>query len=216
MSSCKYDLILYDLDGTIWDSVGVIMDSFKACYQEVLGSCDRTDEDLMSYIGRPLIDTFEMHDAITAQKLFDAYLVINERYLRADALQLFPNVMEDLTAIKNLGIKQGVVTSKKEDAASITLELRGLDSFFDVYGFKESTPKHKPDAEPLIWAASQARITDMSRVLYVGDAMPDCLCAKNAGSDFALVSWSKMDKDAIMAAGPVNSRLIDRIIEIVK
>jgi len=212
----KYDLILYDLDGTIWDSVDVIMESFREAYIEVLGSCDRTDEDLMSYIGKPLIDTFEMHDKNTAQKLFDTYLEVNKKALLADRLQLFPSVMEDLEAIKKMGIKQGVVTSKKEDSATITLELRGLSDFFDVYCFKETTKKHKPDGEPLIWAASKMNITDMSRVLYVGDAMPDCLCAYNSGADFALVSWSKMDKDAIMAVSPDKYRLVDRIIEILK
>lgn len=212
----KYDLILYDLDGTIWDSVDIIMKSFKLAYDEVLGGCDRSDEDLMSYIGKPLIDTFEMHDEKTAQKLFDTYLQINEKFLLADALKLFPGVLEDLISIKKMGIKQGVVTSKKEDSASITLKLRGLDEFFDVYCFKESTTRHKPDAQPLLWASSQVEITDMSKVIYVGDAMPDALCAKNSGSDFALVSWSKMDKDAIMTVNPSNSRLVDSILEIIK
>lgn len=212
----KYDLILYDLDGTIWDSVGVIMTSFKDAYNEVFGYCDRTDEDFMSYIGRPLIETFEMHDSQTAQKLFDSYIRLNKELLLADKIQLFPYVMEDLITIKELGIKQGVVTSKKEDSATLTLKLRGLDNFFDVYGFNESTVKHKPDSEPLIWAASKLGVTDMSRVLYVGDALADAMCAFNSGSDFALVSWSQMDKEAIMAVNPCKSRLIERIIEIVK
>ena len=47
----KYDLVLYDLDGTLWDSIPLIMECFKKAYETVLGGTDRTDEDLMSYTG---------------------------------------------------------------------------------------------------------------------------------------------------------------------
>jgi pyrophosphatase PpaX len=77
-----------------------------------------------------------------------------------------------------------------------------LRVFFDVYVYKDDTAKHKPDPDPLIYAAGRLGITDMSRVIYVGDAMPDALCARNAGADFALVSWSKMDKEQIVREVP--------------
>ena len=44
----KYDLVLYDLDGTLQDSVPLIMESLKTAYDIVLGGTDRTDADLMS------------------------------------------------------------------------------------------------------------------------------------------------------------------------
>ena len=42
----------------------------------------------------------------------------------------------------------------------------------------------------------------MGRVLYVGDAVPDILSAKDAGCDFALVGWTKMDKEALKCHEP--------------
>ena len=47
----KYDLVLYDLDGTLQDSVPLIVESFHKAYERVFGRCDRTDADLMTYIG---------------------------------------------------------------------------------------------------------------------------------------------------------------------
>ena len=76
-SKYKYDCILYDFDGTLADTVPSILKSYKLAYQEVLGECNRTDEDLLSYIGLPLYRCFEMHDEDIATKLFDAYLKIN-------------------------------------------------------------------------------------------------------------------------------------------
>lgn len=210
-----YDLILYDLDGTIWDSIPVIMHSFRHAYEEVFGECKRSDADLMSYIGRPLPETFSMHDDETAKKLLDAYIVHNHELLKHDCIPMFPGVMEDLHLIKEMGYRQGVVTSKRHESADVTLKFKGLSDFFDVCLCKEDTVKHKPDGEPLIIAASKLGIEDMSRVIYVGDAMPDALCAGNAGAKFALVSWSSMDKEAIMAAAPEGSVVIGSLKELV-
>ena len=211
----RHELILYDLDGTVWDSIPLIMSCFKHAYEEVMGRCDRSDEDLMSYIGRPLPDTFAMHDDETKQKLLDSYLVYNHELLDQDAISMFPGVEDSLKRIKKSGVKQGVVTSKRHRAADVTLKFKGLFGFFDVYVCKEDTEHHKPEAEPLLFAAGKLGISDMSKVIYVGDAMPDALCAKNAGADFALVSWSQMDKEAIMKAAPEGSVLIDSLDELI-
>ena len=113
MSEFKYDCILYDFDGTLADSVPLIIDSFQKTYKEVLGRCDRTYEDLLSYIGLPLMVSFERHDKETAKKLFDAYLRINYEALANGEIDLFDGVMDELQRLKDMGIKQGIVTSKR-------------------------------------------------------------------------------------------------------
>ncbi|MBR1909268.1 MAG: HAD family hydrolase [Lachnospiraceae bacterium] len=210
----KYDLILYDLDGTIWDSIPLIMKCFKLAYLDVFGQCDRSDEDLKSYIGRPLPDTFAMHDAKTSEALLQAYLAHNSVLLENDEIPLFDGVISELRKIRDLGIPQGFVTSKRTLSAGITLRLKGLDNFFDVGICKEDTENHKPLPDPIITAAKRVQITDMSRVIYIGDALVDAICAKNACVDFALVEWSQMDKEKIIAAAPSGSRIISRFSEV--
>ena len=210
----KYDLILYDLDGTVWDSIPLIMKCFKLAYLDVLGRCDRSDEDLKSYIGRPLPDTFAMHEPKTSEALLEAYLAHNSKLLENDEIPMFDGVLTELHRIKELGIRQGFVTSKRTVSAGTTLRLKGLDDFFDVCICKEDTKNHKPRPDPIISAAQKAKITDMSRVIYIGDALVDALCAKNAGTDFALVEWSQMDKEKIIAAAPSGSRIISRFTDV--
>lgn len=210
----KYDLILYDLDGTIWDSIPLIMNCFKQAYMIVLGSCDRSDDDLKSYIGRPLGDTFSMHDEKTAAALLEAYLSVNGKMLENDEIPLFDGVKEELAKIRSLGIPQGFVTSKRLVSAGVTLKQKGLNEYFDVCVCKEDTDRHKPDPDPLIYAAGQKGINDMSRVIYIGDAVADALCAKNAGADFALVEWSRMDKGSVLACAPSGSRIIKSFSEV--
>ncbi len=210
----KYDLILYDLDGTIWDSIPLIMKCFKLAYLDVFGRCDRSEEDLKSYIGRPLPDTFAMHDAKTSEVLLEAYLAHNSVLLENDEIPLFDGVISELRKIRDLGIPQGFVTSKRTLSAGITLRLKGLDNFFDVGICKEDTENHKPLPDPIITAAKRVQITDMSRVIYIGDALVDAICARNACVDFALVEWSQMDKEKIIAAAPSGSRIISRFSEV--
>ncbi|MBQ6319429.1 MAG: HAD family hydrolase [Lachnospiraceae bacterium] len=210
----KYGLILYDLDGTIWDSIPLIMKCFKLAYLDVFGRCDRSDEDLKSYIGRPLPDTFAMHDPKTSEALLKAYFTHNGALLENDKIPLFDGVISEMHKIRDLGIPQGFVTSKRTVSAGITLRLKGLDNFFDVGICKEDTENHKPNPDPIITAAKAVNITDMSRVIYIGDALVDALCAKNAGTDFALVEWSQMDKEKIIAAAPSGSRIISRFTDV--
>lgn len=204
----KYDLVLYDLDGTLWDSVPLILECLKSAYDVVLGGTDRSDDDLQSYIGRPLGDTFSMHDDETRDKLVKTYLDINCARLKENAIPIFPGVYDFLAKIRTSGVKQGIVTSKRESSAMITIDLLELDGYFDVKVFREATERAKPHGDPLIEAARRAGITDMSRVLYVGDAVPDVLSARDAGADFALVGWTKMSREELDSLGP------DYIIEV--
>ena len=204
----KYDLVLYDLDGTLWDSIPLIMECFKKAYDTVLGGTDRTDEDLMSYIGRPLGDTFSMYDDETKERLVNAYLEYNCARLKENAIPIFPGVYDFLSKIGNLGVKQGIVTSKRETSAMITIDLLKLGGYFDTMVFREATERAKPHGDPLIEAARRLGITDMSRVLYVGDAVPDILSAEDAGADFALVGWTKMPREELDSLGP------DYIVEV--
>ena len=198
----KYDLVLYDLDGTLWDSIPLIMESLKKAYEIVLGGTNRTDDDLMSYIGKPLGDTFSMHDEDTKARLTEAYLDYNCARMKENVIPIFPGVYDFLSEIRACGVKQGIVTSKRESSAMITIGLLDLEEYFDTMVFREATERAKPHGDPLIEAARRLGITDMSRVLYVGDAVPDILSAGDAGADFALVGWTRMPLEELESLKP--------------
>ena len=202
MQEKKTDLVLYDLDGTIQDSVPLIVESYHKAYEMVLGECTRSDADLMSYIGRPLTDSLKMHDKETAEKLTEAYLAYNKMRMLEGAIALFPGVKEDLAKIGKLGYRQGIVTAKRRDSAMITIEMLGIAKYFDVMIFSEDTKRSKPHSDPLIEAAKRLGVKDMRRVLYVGDAVSDLLCARDCGASFALVEWTMMPKDELLSLKP--------------
>ena len=164
----KYDLVLYDLDGTLQDSVPLIMESLRTCYDIVLGGTDRTDEDLMSYIGKPLTDTFRMHDEETQERLIRAYLDYNCARMKENVIPIFPGVYDFLAKIRALGVKQGIVTSKLEESAMITIDLLELGQYFDDMVFREATERAKPYGDPLVEASALWALMDQNtrRVVF--------------------------------------------------
>ncbi|MBE7069138.1 MAG: HAD family hydrolase [Ruminococcaceae bacterium] len=202
MQKKKIDLILYDLDGTIQDSVPLIVESFQKAYEIVLGECTRSEADLKSYIGRPLRDSFERHDKETADKLTEAYLSYNLKRMMEGAISLFPGIKESLAKIQSLGYRQGIVTAKRRDSAMVTIEQLDIKKYFDTMVFGEDTARSKPYGDPIVEGARRLGTDDMSRVLYVGDAASDLLSARDCGASFALVDWTMMPKDEIGKLGP--------------
>lgn len=197
----QYDCVLYDLDGTIIDSVPAILESFRRAFIEVLGE-EAPQEYLLSTIGLPLGAAFAPYEP---QKVREA---LHEAYLRhnGDLLPLtaktFPGMEAALRKIQALGIPQGIVTSKRREPASFALEKLGFTSYFDLIVCREDTQQHKPNPEPLWLAAEKLGLSDYSRILYVGDSIHDLICASNAGIPAVAVDWTAMPKDQLREASP--------------
>lgn len=196
----RYDAILYDFDGTLADTIPMIVKCHQAAFDEVLG-IKKEEAFILNKIGLPLWDAFEGYDEETQKKLYDAYQRINERILTTEVRE-FPGIHEGLKAVAELGVRQGIVTSKRKESAMITVRQFDLEKYFDVFVSREDTKVHKPAPDPLFFAAEKLGITDMSRILYVGDSVHDLRCAHNAGADAAAVDWTYMPVDELKALSP--------------
>ena len=94
------------------------------------------------------------------------------------------------------------MTSKRKKSLMTSIEVLHLEKNFDSFIYKELTQGHKPGPEPLLYAMEKAGLTDSNRVLYVGDAAPDILCAQAASCDSVLVGWTRMPKEELIKLGP--------------
>ena len=198
----RYDIVLYDFDGTLADTVPVILQSFQNAFLEVTGHKENEDF-LLSTIGLPLMSAFcEYKDPQVRQLLHDVYLRENKKLL-ADSAHIFEGIEDGLAAVRDMGVRQGIVTSKRRDAALFTIRQFGIEDFFETIITREDTQIHKPNPEPIFLAMEKMGITDVSRVLYVGDSIHDLRCAANAGVDSAAVNWTYMPKDELAAEKPL-------------
>ena len=184
-------LILFDLDGTLVDSVG----DLSWCGNEMLhrlGLPRHDAEAARNWVGNGLerfvkrVLTADM-DAEPEVQLYQQGLdIFRELYAghASDRSELYPGVIEALQHLSRRELKLACVTNKPEPFTSRLIAAMGLDIFFDLVVAGDTTARKKPDPMPLHYAADHFGI-EYDRCLMVGDSSNDVLAARAAG--FAIV-----------------------------
>jgi pyrophosphatase PpaX len=191
--------VLFDLDGTLIDTNDLIIQSFKHTYRKHLNK-DVPDSEIVMHFGEPLLATLARYDEANADILIQTYRAHNET-VHDELTKEIVGVKETLRELKTLGIKIGVVTSKRRELAIRGLKLFNLHELMEVIITPEDTVKHKPEAEPVLKACELLEISP-KEALMVGDSHYDILCGKNAGSKSCLVKYTALPVDKIMKHNP--------------
>jgi pyrophosphatase PpaX len=183
----RWPVVIFDLDGTLADTVNLIVESYQHAFRTVIGR--EEDPDIIrSWIGRPLSTAFRDHSPELADQLYATYLSWNtdntERLIRS-----YEGAREVLVALGEAGAKVGVATSKRRESAQQALDLLGLSPHVNALVGLEDTEVHKPEPTPLLLALERLGESDPSRAAYVGDAVVDVLAGKAAGMATVAVTW---------------------------
>jgi pyrophosphatase PpaX len=182
----RYGCVVFDLDGTLANTIPLILASYDHALWSVLGT-HADPAEARSWIGQTLYGTFSVRYPEQAEALITAYLDYNLAHL--DELTLrYEGVAGLLTELAEAGVAIGVATSKRRSSAEATLRAVGLDGLIPVTVAMEDTLVHKPDPAPLLLAVERLS-HDASDAAYVGDAVVDVLAAQAAAMDAVAVSW---------------------------
>lgn len=201
--------VLFDLDGTLADTIGLIVTSYNHAMSTVIGQTRDPDE-IRSWIGRPLVETFEDVDPVRAGELDRVYrewnLANTHRLIRR-----YDGVAELIEALTEAGVRTGVVTSKRRATARTALDAVGLSGGIPLLAGLEDTATHKPGPEPLLYAAKALDAAPVDCV-YVGDAAVDVLAARAAGMASVGVTWGAGLRASLVAAAP--DALVDTVVDL--
>jgi pyrophosphatase PpaX len=201
------DAVLFDLDGTLVDTIPLIL----ACYEHTLAihlsGYDPGRDVIIGNLGRSLDDIlFDYAQAAgrpDPAEMSRAMLQTYRSFQRVNLPRLirpYEGVHESLAGLHARGLTMGVVTSKVEWAARETYERYGLGEFLSVHVFHDDTERHKPDPEPLLLAASKGGL-DVARTVYVGDSIHDMAAGKAAGMRTIGALWGPSGRDELLRAG---------------
>jgi len=138
---------LFDFDGTLVDSVELILDSLRHTTRTVLGRVV-PDDVLRARVGRPLAEHMRELDAERADDLVAVYREHNMRR-HADLLRPYPGVAAMLAGLRGRRARVGIVTSKMRPAVDAGMALVPLGEF-DAIVTCEDTDRHKPDPAPVL------------------------------------------------------------------
>lgn len=191
--------ILFDLDGTLIDTVELIRVSFRYATRTVLGH-ELPDEVTMANVGQPLAQQFRDMAPDHADELLCVYREYN--MARHDELaKEYPGTAETLEEIARRRIPMGVVTSKGAQATDRGLDLFDLHRFMRVVITADDVPVHKPDPYPLAFAAGLLG-AELEYCIYVGDSPHDMQAAVSGGAVSVAALWGAFGVRDVLAPGP--------------
>ena len=194
-----YDPVIFDLDGTVVDTVELIVESFRHATRTVLRE-ELPDEVILAGVGQPLMAQMRRLSTRHAQELYDTYREYNHR--RHDELiRGYEGVAEVLGELRAGGRRLGIVTSKSADTTQMAFRAVGLREHFDVVVTASDTTEHKPSPAPLVLCLERFGAS-AGGSLYVGDSPYDIEAGRAAGMATAAVAWGVFGREELLAARP--------------
>lgn len=196
-----YDVILFDLDGTLTDP-GLGITNSVAYALERYGIEVENRESLYPFIGPPLADSFMKFYGFDSEKAMDAITVYRE-YFRDRGIfenEVYEGVRELLENIKASGRKTVLATSKPEEFAVRILEHFDLAKYFDVVAGASMDEKRNKKGDVIKYAMEKGAFRSENAVM-IGDREHDIFGARENGLDSIGVLYGYGSRQELENAG---------------
>ena len=194
---CKYDTVLFDLDGTLTDSAPGI----TACAQKALDhfGLHYEQKDLTVFVGPPLRKMFPRF-GVSQADVEEAVAVFRQNYEDWGKYENAPydGIEALLSDLVRAGIQVGVATSKPEHLAVEILNRFDLSKYFALIAGASLDGSRDTKTEVLRYALQQMKY---QHCVLVGDTVYDACGAKELGIDAVGVSWGFGDLKQMKEAG---------------
>jgi phosphoglycolate phosphatase len=192
----KKELILFDLDGTLINSIPDItlatnkmLTHFnlpKLSIKEVTPFIGTGAKDLVKYV-LTHVQAPKYNPKAVFENAMPIFFSAYKEFTCEDTF-LYPNVKETLVYLKEKGYKMVICTNKPYPLVEPILKKLGIINFFNCWIGEESLAQKKPDAAPLIFLANKMN-TPIEKCIIVGDSKNDIIAAQNAKMDSIGVNY---------------------------
>lgn len=192
---------LFDLDGTLIDSIELIFSCYRHAAQTQLGVAP-ADEVWRVGLGTPLRAQFRT--ITNDEEAIEAMVVLFREYNHLhhdDRVSLYPDVAGVLETLSTRGVQLGVVTSKLKRGAERGLRLTGLLELFDTIVSVDEVTHAKPHQEPVEEALNRLG-ADASSTIFIGDSPHDLVAGRGAGVRTAGVLWGPFRREELSPESP--------------
>ena len=184
---------LFDLDGTLIDSVDLILRSYRHTMRRHRGH-EPSDDVWMRGLGTPLWVQFRQFSDDPAE--IEAMVATYREYNLAhhdEMVRPYQGVVEAVRSLHRGANVLGLVTSKMRSGAVRGLRIAGLEDAFDVIVGSDEVTHPKPHPEPVLIALERLGAPPESAV-FIGDSRHDLECGRAAGVKTAAVLWGPFDR----------------------
>ncbi|WP_433872796.1 HAD-IA family hydrolase [Saccharopolyspora sp. CA-218241] len=189
--------VVFDLDGVLVDSFGVMQQAFARAYAEVVGEGAAPFDEYRKHLGRYFPDIMRIMDLpLELEEPF-----VRESYRLADRVRLFDGVRELLSDLRGRGVRMAVATGKSGPRARSLLDGLGVLGHFEHVIGSDEVARAKP-APDIVLRALELLDTPAHRAVMVGDAVTDLVAAREAGVRGIAATWAEADVAALLGAEP--------------
>ncbi len=175
--------ILFDLDGTLWDSSQSVTESYNLALERLGYTLRMTQADIMGAMGKTMYEIahifFDYIDPERAESIMDYCTEVENEYIKTHGGYIYEGVKETLEALKAQGWFIACVSNCQSGYIEDFLEYSGYGCLFDDIECWGNTLKLKAYNISLV-----AKRNGLDRVVYVGDTMGDYNSAMEAGAEF--------------------------------
>lgn len=198
----RYDTILFDLDGTLLNTLDDLHDSVNAVLLKE-GYRQRTREEVREFIGNGAKKLMEraLPPGTSETEVLRCLTLFRESYLKnmRNRTSPYEGIPALLKRLKEMGIKIGVVSNKPDEA---TKEMCSFYFQGDVdAAIGDNTERRKKPEPDNIYEALEQLGSRSEKTLYVGDSDVDVAAARNAGLTCAGVTWGYRSRETLTEAG---------------
>lgn len=198
----KYKLAIFDLDGTLLDTLTDLMNSANYALRQQ-GLKERTYKEIRAIVGHGIKNLIDraVPEGTSEELTAEVFRGFREHYKVhcADATAPYPGVRELLGKLRGAGVKIGVISNKADPAVQDLMKIY-FDGLVDIArGELPGVPK-KP-APDGVWKMTDEFGVDRKDAVYIGDSEVDVETAANSGLDCVTVTWGFRDRDVLTAAG---------------
>lgn len=211
----KYNTIIFDLDGTLLNTLEDLADGVNYCMRKF--SCpERTLEEVRQFVGNGIRKLMERAVPMGTKNpqfedIFETFKAYYTEHCQIKT-RAYPEIEELLFKLAEKKCKMAIVSNKNIDAVK---QLNGLYFYHYIklaVGEQQGVRK-KPFPDSVNHAISELG-ADKEHVLYVGDSEVDKATADNAEVDCVLVSWGFREKEKLLELKPL--AVIDKPLELLQ
>lgn len=201
MSATPVHTVLFDLDGTLINSIELILSSYRHTLLVHRGVTPPDDlwleglgTPLWAQFGRFTDDPAEIEAMVATYR--EHNLANHDRMVRE-----YPGVRAAVERLHQEGVRLGIVTSKLRSGAERGLRCCGYDGLFEALVCADDVRHHKPHPEPVTRALDALGVTADGAV-FVGDSPHDVVAGRAAGVRTGAVLWGPFDETHLAAHEP--------------
>ena len=211
----KYDAVIFDLDGTLLDTLEDLTNSVNAVMAQYQMP-QYTREQIRSFVGNGIrrlmqlvIPGGEEHPQFT--EIYEVFCTYYNAHCM-DETEPYPGIMSLLEFLKKEGFRLAIVSNKADFAVKKLRDVYFKELIEVAIGERENVRK-KPAPDTVYQALKELGVSK-ERAVYIGDSEVDIKTAFNADMNEIIVTWGFRDRDFLLDQGARLEWMADNVNEV--